>query len=114
MIESKGPTNTRVYTVAVYFRGKRLAKAEGHSIQLAEMAAAKLALETCGYLVNFFVTQAMVPTGIIQHPMMLTVTNLEGSDFILAHVDYMLKIQVLPCASLDHNLIDLSNTCLVV
>ena len=71
MIESKGPTNTRVYTVAVYFRGKRLAKAEGHSIQLAEMAAAKLALETCGYLVNFFVTQAMVPTGIIQHPMML-------------------------------------------
>ena len=46
--------------------------------------------------------------------MMLTVTNLEGSDFILAHVDYMLKIQVLPCASLDHNLIDLSNTCLVV
>ena len=54
MIESKGPTNTRVYTVAVYFRGKRLAKAEGHSIQLAEMAAAKLALETCGYLVNFF------------------------------------------------------------
>ncbi len=52
MIESKGPTNTRVYTVAVYFRGERLAKAEGHSIQMAEMAAAKLALDECGYLVK--------------------------------------------------------------
>ena len=64
MIECKGPTNTRVYTVAVYFRsvimsvncwhfyfnlvlfrGDRLAKAQGHSIQQAEMNAAKLALE---------------------------------------------------------------------
>ena len=40
----------RVYTVAVYFRGGRLAKAQGHSIQQAEMNAAKLALETCGHL----------------------------------------------------------------
>lgn len=47
VIEAKGPTNTRVYTVAVYFRDKRLAKAEGHSIQSAEMAAAALALENC-------------------------------------------------------------------
>jgi len=38
--------------VAVYFRGERLAKAEGHSIQMAEMAAAKLALDECGYLVK--------------------------------------------------------------
>jgi dsRNA-specific ribonuclease len=53
VIEAKGPTNTRVYTVAVYFRGERLAKAEGHSIQQAEMAAAKLALEECGHLVRF-------------------------------------------------------------
>lgn len=45
MIECKGPTNTRVYTVAVYFRGERLAKASGHSIQQAEMNAAKEALE---------------------------------------------------------------------
>ncbi|XP_071455436.1 ribonuclease 3 [Hetaerina americana] len=45
VIECKGPTNTRVYTVAVYFRGKRLAKASGHSIQQAEMNAAKVALE---------------------------------------------------------------------
>lgn len=45
VIECKGPTNTRVYTVAVYFRGKRLAKASGHSIQQAEMSAAKEALE---------------------------------------------------------------------
>ncbi|XP_069695951.1 ribonuclease 3 isoform X4 [Periplaneta americana] len=45
VIECKGPTNTRVYTVAVYFRGDRLAKASGHSIQQAEMNAAKEALE---------------------------------------------------------------------
>nr|CAI5844256.1 unnamed protein product [Callosobruchus analis] len=41
VIECKGPTNTRVYTVAVYFRGRRLASAMGHSIQQAEMNAAK-------------------------------------------------------------------------
>jgi ribonuclease-3 len=34
-----------VYTVAVYFRGRRLASAMGHSIQQAEMNAAKKALE---------------------------------------------------------------------
>ncbi|XP_053693070.1 ribonuclease 3 [Sabethes cyaneus] len=45
VIECNGPTNTRVYTVAVYFRGKRLACANGHSIQQAEMNAAKQALE---------------------------------------------------------------------
>ncbi len=45
VIESIRPTNTRVYTVAVYFRGKRLASANGHSIQQAEMNAAKKALE---------------------------------------------------------------------
>ncbi|XP_059611847.1 ribonuclease 3 [Phlebotomus argentipes] len=45
VIESIGPTNTRVYTVAVYFREKRLACATGHSIQQAEMNAAKKALE---------------------------------------------------------------------
>ena len=45
VIECKGPTNTRVYTVAVYFRGVRLASAMGHSIQQAEMNAAKRALE---------------------------------------------------------------------
>ena len=36
--------------MAVYFKGDRLAKAEGPSIQMAEMNAAKLALETCGHL----------------------------------------------------------------
>ena len=50
IIECKGPTNTRVYTVAVYFRGSRLAKDQGHSIQQAEMNAAKIALEKCGHL----------------------------------------------------------------
>ncbi|UYV73706.1 DROSHA, partial [Cordylochernes scorpioides] len=46
VIECKGPTNTRVYTVAVYFRGERLASGSGHSIQQAEMAAASRALSS--------------------------------------------------------------------
>jgi len=50
IIESKGSTNNRVYTVAVYFRGERLAKDDGHSIQQAEMNAAKVALEKCAHL----------------------------------------------------------------
>lgn len=45
VIECMGPTNTRLYTVAVYFKGKRLAQATGHSIQQAEMNAAKEALD---------------------------------------------------------------------
>ena len=45
VIECKGPTNTRVYTVAVYFRRQRLASASGHSIQQAEMNAPKEALD---------------------------------------------------------------------
>uniref|UniRef100_A0A2A4K3R9 Ribonuclease 3 n=1 Tax=Heliothis virescens TaxID=7102 RepID=A0A2A4K3R9_HELVI len=44
VIECLGPTNTRVYTVGVYFRGQRLAAARGHSIQEAEMNAAEKAL----------------------------------------------------------------------
>ncbi|KRY89681.1 Ribonuclease 3 [Trichinella pseudospiralis] len=40
----EGPTNTRVYRVAVYFRGERLATGEGHSVKQAEMNAAKNAL----------------------------------------------------------------------
>lgn len=45
VIQCQGPTNTRVYTVAAYFRGDRLASGEGHSIQQAEMNAAKEALD---------------------------------------------------------------------
>lgn len=45
VIECKGPTNTRVYTVAVYFQGHRLAAGSGHSIQQAEMDAASNALK---------------------------------------------------------------------
>ncbi|XP_045773566.1 ribonuclease 3 [Maniola jurtina] len=44
VIECLGPTNTRVYTVGVYFRDARLAAARGHSIQEAEMNAAEKAL----------------------------------------------------------------------
>ena len=42
-----GPTNTRVYRVAVYFKNRRLADAEGPSIQQAEMRAAEAALNKC-------------------------------------------------------------------
>ncbi|KAK2161647.1 hypothetical protein LSH36_112g01031 [Paralvinella palmiformis] len=45
VLQSTGPTNTRKYTVAVYFRGKRMAVGEGHSIQQAEMDAASNALQ---------------------------------------------------------------------
>lgn len=45
VIETIGPTNTRVYKVAVYFKDKRLATGSGPSIQEAEMAAAKSALD---------------------------------------------------------------------
>ena len=48
MIASTGPTNTRKYTVAVYFRGERLATGTGHSIQQAEMNAATNALKDRG------------------------------------------------------------------
>jgi len=50
VIESLGPTNTRIYIVAVYFRGKRLACGGGHSIQDAEMCAAASALKESGRL----------------------------------------------------------------
>ncbi|CAG2165796.1 unnamed protein product [Oppiella nova] len=46
VIECRGPTNTRVYVVAVYFRDQRLATGTGHSIQEAEMNAASNALES--------------------------------------------------------------------
>jgi ribonuclease-3 len=44
VIGCKGPTNSRTYTLAVSFRGQRLAKAKGHSIQEAEMNSAEKAL----------------------------------------------------------------------
>lgn len=50
VIECKGPTNSREYTVAVYFQSKRLSKASGYSIQMAEMNAASKALSDCKHL----------------------------------------------------------------
>lgn len=46
VIDTIGPTNTRVYNVAVYFKDQRLANGSGSSIQVAEMAAATKALES--------------------------------------------------------------------
>lgn len=43
VIECTGPTNTRTYKVAVYFRGKRLASSKGHSIQQGKYCVQKLA-----------------------------------------------------------------------
>ncbi|KAJ8720232.1 hypothetical protein PYW07_012275 [Mythimna separata] len=45
VLGSTGPTNTRKYTVGVYFRGKRLAAARAHTIHEAEMNAAEKALK---------------------------------------------------------------------
>lgn len=39
-----GPSNTRRYTVAVYFQGERLATGSNYAIQSAEMEAAAKAL----------------------------------------------------------------------
>lgn len=55
VIECKGPTNGRTYTVAVYFKGQRLAAAHGHNIQQAEMNAASKALENSKGKVTYFV-----------------------------------------------------------
>ena len=43
-MKATGPSNTRRYTVAVYFRGERLASGCNYSIQGAEMEAAAAAL----------------------------------------------------------------------
>uniref|UniRef100_A0A158R4D2 Ribonuclease 3 n=1 Tax=Syphacia muris TaxID=451379 RepID=A0A158R4D2_9BILA len=43
-IAVEGPTNTRLYKVAVYFRQKRLAVGFGHTMQIAQMHAAENAL----------------------------------------------------------------------
>lgn len=45
VIDTIGPTNTRVYNVAVYFKDRRLATGSGPSIQDAEMSAANNALK---------------------------------------------------------------------
>lgn len=45
VIDTIGPTNTRIYNVAVYFKERRLATGSGPSIQDAEMSAATNALE---------------------------------------------------------------------
>jgi len=52
VLQSIGPTNTRRYHVAVYFRGERLATGIGHSIQQAEMNTAANALrEKAGIII---------------------------------------------------------------
>ncbi|CAI2314622.1 unnamed protein product [Caenorhabditis sp. 36 PRJEB53466] len=43
-ISMEGPTNNRVYKVAVYFRGKRLASTTASNLHKAELAVAEIAL----------------------------------------------------------------------
>ncbi|KAL4219635.1 hypothetical protein ACF0H5_022207 [Mactra antiquata] len=50
VLKASGPTNQRTYTVAVYFREKRLAVGIGGGIQQAEMKAAEAALSQPGGL----------------------------------------------------------------
>ncbi|XP_033099122.1 ribonuclease 3-like isoform X2 [Anneissia japonica] len=45
VIQQTGPTNSRRYTVAVYFRNKRIGTGTASNVQDAQMAAAKNALE---------------------------------------------------------------------
>lgn len=42
VIECKGPTNTRVYSVAVYFQGNRLAVGSGHRYVIKNVCYFKL------------------------------------------------------------------------
>lgn len=44
VLQNKGPAHHKRYTVAVYYKGRRMGSGEGKSIQQAEMAAAKDAL----------------------------------------------------------------------
>lgn len=45
LLESAGPSNDREYKVGVFFKGSQLAVGVGRSLQSAEMAAAKNALD---------------------------------------------------------------------
>lgn len=58
VIECTGPTNTRTYKVAVYFRGKRLASSKGHSIQQGKYLVKKMVNSfrnlNINNLVNFY------------------------------------------------------------
>ncbi|PFX26504.1 Ribonuclease 3 [Stylophora pistillata] len=44
VLQNRGPAHHKRYTVAVYYKGRRMGSGEGKSIQQAEMAAAKDAL----------------------------------------------------------------------
>eukprot|EP00117_Sycon_ciliatum_P013204 scpid5641/ scgid13951/ Ribonuclease 3; Protein Drosha; Ribonuclease III len=45
-LEERGPSHKKIFTVGVFFRGKRIGVGSGHSIQAAEMEAAEDALES--------------------------------------------------------------------
>lgn len=63
----EGPTNTRIYRVAVYFRNKRLAIGTGSSMHAAQMAAAENALSQHAHLFSNFTeknSKVVAETGI--------------------------------------------------
>ncbi|CAD6198909.1 unnamed protein product [Caenorhabditis auriculariae] len=53
-LKVEGPTNTRTYEVAVYFRNKRLAVGAGGNIHAAQMNAAEKALENMKHMFPAF------------------------------------------------------------
>ncbi|XP_058800007.1 ribonuclease 3 isoform X2 [Phymastichus coffea] len=96
VIECKGPTNTRVYTVAVYFQGKRLAKAYGHSIQEAEMNSAKEALEN---------SQDLFPQ--LDHQKRVIAKSMKMQNWSQGERKYAWPVT--PCRREDRNQEDLDN-----
>uniref|UniRef100_A0A8R1HN39 Uncharacterized protein n=1 Tax=Caenorhabditis japonica TaxID=281687 RepID=A0A8R1HN39_CAEJA len=48
VLSVEGPTNTRLYNVGVYFRGKRLASATSNNVHRAHLEVAELALKKLG------------------------------------------------------------------
>ena len=82
VVESTGPTNTRIYKVAVYFRDKRLASSTGHSIQQAEMNAAKKALENSKNLFPQLDHQRRVIEKSLKHQKVKNINNANSLDDI--------------------------------
>ncbi|CAO1415592.1 unnamed protein product [Diamesa hyperborea] len=82
VVESTGPTNTRIYKVAVYFRDKRLASSTGHSIQQAEMNAAKKALENSKNLFPQLDHQRRVIEKSLKHQKVKYMNNANSLDDI--------------------------------
>lgn len=104
VIECIGPTNTRVYTVAVYFREKRLACATGHSIQQAEMNAAKKALENSKELFPQLIHQKKVIADSMKRQNAVVPSNSSLTNTQLNNYEESIKQYIKTKCSDDSNL----------